>query len=108
MRCRDVALGDRDEAGKTRLGGEEVVAVGVGLAVGDPVADGEEVTRGIEEETEVHLAEQAVRKAAERGQPAGEGGARTGRARQLLGHRCAIDVVTECGAHAFVRVRGVG
>ena len=36
---RHVALGDRDEARQPRLGGQQIVAVGVEIALGDAIAD---------------------------------------------------------------------
>ena len=48
---RHVAFGDRDEARQARLGGEQVVAVGIERAVGDLVADREELPRRVEAES---------------------------------------------------------
>ena len=45
-----VALGDRDEARQARLGGEQVVVARVEPAVGDAVADREELAARVEEE----------------------------------------------------------
>ncbi len=46
----DIALGDGEEAGQASLGRQEVVAVRIEAPVPDPVADGEELPRGHEEE----------------------------------------------------------
>jgi len=49
---RDVALGDGDEARQAGLGGEEIVVVRIEPALGNPVADGEELARRVVEEAE--------------------------------------------------------
>ena len=64
MLHRDVALRDRDEAREARLGGQQVVAARVERAVGDPVADREQLPRGIEQEAELHRRERGSRPSA--------------------------------------------
>ena len=82
VRDGDVALGDRDEAGQPRLGGEEVVPAGIGAAVRDAVADREDLARGIEEEAELHLAEHRLRERGHGREAIDEPLARDGRRRE--------------------------
>ena len=59
---RHVALGDRDEAGQPRFGGEQVVVRRIeaarALGVGEPIADREQLPLRVEEEAEVHAVEE--------------------------------------------------
>src|SRR2546430_14201746 len=87
MGGRDVALGDRDEAGQSRLGGEEVVAVRVRIALEYTIADREEVARGIEEKAELHGLEVLAREPGEGEQATDERAAGIGRALEALGER---------------------
>ena len=66
MPRRHVALGDRDEARQARLGGEQVVAVGIETALGDLVPDRQELPRGVEQKTELHRVEELPRQCGER------------------------------------------
>ena len=49
MAGRNVALGDRDEARQPRLGGEEIVATRVEGALGDEIADREQLAVVVEQ-----------------------------------------------------------
>ena len=60
-----VALGDRHEARESRLGREEVVVAGVKRDVRHPIADGEELPGGIEEEPKVGFVEEPLREIGE-------------------------------------------
>ena len=51
---RDVALGDREQAGQTRLGGEQIVAALVELPFLDAVADRQQVALLPQQEREIH------------------------------------------------------
>ena len=57
---RDLARGDRHEAGQPRLRGQQVVVRRVEPAVGDVEADREELPLGVEEKLEVHLFDEIV------------------------------------------------
>ena len=61
VRDRHVALRDGDEAGQTRLGGQEVVTPRVERALADAVAEREQVALRIEEAAEVRLRDQPLR-----------------------------------------------
>ncbi len=74
----DVALGDGKEAGKPRLGGQQVIAVGVARVGRDRKADGQQLLFGVEQEGEVHLHGQIA------GQPLDFGKALVGVARRVL------------------------
>ncbi len=65
---RDIAFGDRNEAGQPCLGCEEVIAVRVESAVGDPITDREKLAAGLEEEVELHRFEHRRRAFGKRGQ----------------------------------------
>ena len=52
---RHVALGDREQAGQARFGGEQVVEAGVELLLGDAVADVEQVPLAVVQEREIGL-----------------------------------------------------
>ncbi len=54
MARRDITLGDRHEARQPRLGGEEIVAVGVERVVGHPIADREQLAVLVQQEAELH------------------------------------------------------
>ena len=62
VRLRHVALGDGEEAGEPRLGGEQVVERRIEparvLGVGEAVADREQLPLRVEEEAEVHRVEE--------------------------------------------------
>ena len=55
MARRDVALGDRDEARKPRLGREQIVAARVEGAVRHAIADREQLAVRIEQEAVTHF-----------------------------------------------------
>ena len=55
---RHVTAGDRDEAREPGLRGEKIVTALVERSVGDPVADGEELTGPVEQEFEIHSVEE--------------------------------------------------
>src|SRR5262245_21580313 len=61
MRYRHIALGNGDEAGEPRLGGEEIIGAAVKAAVANSVADGENLACGIEEERELGRIEEGLR-----------------------------------------------
>ena len=67
---RHVALGNRQKAGEARLGREQIVVARIERAVANPESDGEELARGIEQEGEVHLAEQSMGLVGDRLEPA--------------------------------------
>ena len=54
MAGRNVALGDRHEARQPRLGGEEIVAARVERALGDEIADREQLAVVVEQKAELH------------------------------------------------------
>src|SRR4029077_20642969 len=54
MRRWDIALGNGHEAWESRFRSKQVVTIGVQIAIGDAVADGEKFARFVEEEGEVH------------------------------------------------------
>jgi hypothetical protein len=60
VRDGHVALGDRDEARQTGLRGEQIVPTGIQRAVG-AVADREQLSHRVEQEAEVHTADQRSR-----------------------------------------------
>src|SRR2546430_16649059 len=105
MGGRDVALGDRDEAGQSRLGGEEVVAVRVRIALEYTIADREEVARGIEEKAELHGLEVLAREPGEGEQATDERAAGIGRALEALGERAVRGTALRLGER---RCRAVG
>ena len=57
MRRRDVTLGNRDEACEPRLRRQQIVTTRVEAAIGNAVADREELPRRIEEKAELHRVE---------------------------------------------------
>jgi hypothetical protein len=89
---RDVTLGDGHEASQPRLGGQEVVAAGIEGAVGHAIADGEELSRGVEEETEVHGVDHPLGTERERGEPVVEGGLRLLARFQILEKQTRLQV----------------
>ncbi len=82
-----VALGDRDEAREACLGGEQIVAVRIELAVAQPVPDGEELACWIEEEAEIHLLEELASEVAEPRDTAHERDARSADALEVRDQR---------------------
>ena len=54
MADRDVALGDREEARETRLGGEEIVAARIQRPFRRPIADREQLAVAVEQKAELH------------------------------------------------------
>ena len=57
---RHIALGDGDEARKTRLGGEQIVMVRVKAPIADEIANREQLALRVEEEAEAHRVEHAA------------------------------------------------
>ena len=109
VRGGDVALGDRDEAGQPRLGGEEVVPAGIGTAVRDAVADREDLARGIEEEAELRLAEHRFRERGHGREALDERLARDGGRRERrdgLVDECGVDPLRRAFAQARIAQRG--
>ena len=66
MASRHVALGNRNEARQARFGGEQVITVGIEAAFRNPIPDREELTRRVEEKTELHRVEHFLGQFAER------------------------------------------
>ena len=88
---RDVALGDRKEAGQPGLGGEQVVVARIQRAVADPEPDREQLAGRVEQEAEVHLAEQLIGLVGDRPEPSNQrcGGAAIRRQRRPTADRTA-------------------
>ena len=81
----NLTLGDRDETGEPRLGGEEIVLTGIEAAVGDAVADRENPAHRIEEKAERHRVEEFLRALRGGAQAADEVAGRAGGALQGFG-----------------------
>ena len=83
----DVALGDRHEARKARLGGEQVVAARVEIAPRDPITEREELAVRVEQKAELHRVGHGPRRRLERRQAPfqGAGG---------VGGLCKVTAVT--------------
>jgi hypothetical protein len=69
---RQIAAGDGDEAGETRLGGQEIVVIRLQAAIGDAIADREKLAVGVQQEAEAHLVEQPPEARHQSPQPGGE------------------------------------
>ena len=64
-----IALGDADKARQPRLGGQQVVVVGIQRAVADPIADRHQIALRVEQEAEGHRIEQLPRLGGDGGDP---------------------------------------
>ena len=51
---RNVSLGDREEAGQSRLRRQKVIAIGIQSGFGNEKSDREQLTRAVEEKAELH------------------------------------------------------
>ena len=68
----DVPLGDGDEAGEPRLGGEQVVVTRIERTLPDAEADREQLADRVEQEPEIHRRDQPLRLVGEGVQPSDE------------------------------------
>ena len=50
----EIALGDGEETRQPSLGGEKIVIIGIQGAIGDAIADRQQLTLGVEQKTEFH------------------------------------------------------
>ena len=98
MGHRDVALGDREEARKAGLGGEQIVPAGIEGPVGRAIADRQESADRVEEEAEVHAGGHRLRARREAAQPLHQRCARCRRA--LQGPAQGVNVTWGAGADA--------
>src|SRR6185312_16937003 len=80
---RDITLGDSNEAGKTRLGGQQIVERGIESRGTRIVPNGKEFAPLIEQQTEVHGQDEGGRATREGGQAG----------------RCGISLSCESTAH---------
>ena len=60
MRTRHIPLGDRDEAGKARLGSQHIVIAGIQGAFCHAVSEGKHVAFGVIKKTKIHFVKQGV------------------------------------------------
>jgi hypothetical protein len=61
MRRRDVPLGDRDEAGESRLRRQQIVITRIQTVLGDALHDRKELPRRVEEKAKLHGVEYRLR-----------------------------------------------
>ena len=69
MLRRDVAFGDCEEAGESRLGSQEIVTVAIERAFVDEISDRQQLPVVVEQETELHRKRHRPRRAFENSQP---------------------------------------
>ena len=87
MLRRDVALGDREEAGEPRLGSQEIVTVLIERAFVDEISDRQQLAVGVEQEAELHRQRHRPRRAFEDGQPFPPDVGRLGGLREIVAVR---------------------
>ena len=87
VRRRNISFCDRDEAREARLGSQQVVAIGSKAAVRDAISDGKELSRVVEQESEIHRQKHRHRPFAPSGQAVEPGPRNRPRNGRSLGQR---------------------